>query len=122
VEGRSPEELEAERQEAKRALEKLRHAAKDIEKAVEGLQEEIEEGFNRYWGLMFKEGNENSRFGQQVEDYACLYTGRVSNFVFASPMQYFRSPRAVMPHEVGMAQLSPFGADSRRPGDRLGRT
>ena len=47
----------------------------------------------RYWGLLFKEGNENSRFGEQVEQYACLYTSRVSNFLYYSPMQYFRSPR-----------------------------
>ena len=41
----------------------------------------------------------NSRFGEQVQDYADLYTSRVSNFLYYSPMQVFRSPRAIMPHE-----------------------
>ena len=43
---------------------------------------------------------ENSRFGEQVEDYACVYTSRVSNFLAYSPLQYFRSPRDHMPHEL----------------------
>ena len=68
-------------------------------------------GMNRYWGLLFKEGNENSRFGEQVEGYADLYTSRVSNFLAYSPMQYFRSPRAAMPHERGGLRLAPFGED-----------
>ncbi|TMB02675.1 MAG: hypothetical protein E6J64_16205, partial [Deltaproteobacteria bacterium] len=38
-------------------------------------------------------------FGEQVQDYADLYTSRVSNFLYYSPMQVFRSPRAIMPHE-----------------------
>ena len=59
----------------------------------------VENEFNRYWGLVFKEGHETSRFGEQVEDYACVYTSRVSNFRFYSPMQYFRGPRDRMPHE-----------------------
>jgi hypothetical protein len=36
------------------------------------LERDVELGFNPFWGLMFKEGNENSRFGSQVEQYACL--------------------------------------------------
>jgi hypothetical protein len=48
---------------------------------------------------VFKEGAENSRFGRQVENYACVYTSRVSNFLFYSPHQYFRAPRHWMPHE-----------------------
>ena len=47
----------------------------------------------------FWQCRENSRFGEQVEDYACVYTSRVSNFRFYSPMQYFRGPRDRMPHE-----------------------
>ncbi len=81
----------------------------------------MEEGLNPYWGLTFKEGNENSRFGEQVEVYACLYTSRASNFVYYSPMQYFRSPRAMMPHErAAPARISPWGDEHAPPrgGDR----
>jgi len=35
----------------------------------------------------------------QVEQYACLYTGRVSNLLQYSPTYYFRGPRDRMPHE-----------------------
>ena len=63
------------------------------------LEERFERGANPYWVMVFKEGHENSRFGEQVEDYADLYTSRVSNFLYYSPMQVFRSPRATMPHE-----------------------
>ncbi|BDG07559.1 HAD-IG family 5'-nucleotidase [Anaeromyxobacter paludicola] len=103
------EELDAERRQLKHELEQLRHAVRDANARIEALQGQIEEGYNRYWGLTFKEGNENSRFGEQIEDYACLYTSRVSNFVFYSPMQYFRSLRAAMPHERQGHRLNPYG-------------
>ncbi len=63
------------------------------------LEDAIDDGFNPYWGPMFREGYEVSKFGEQVEAYACVYTSRVSNFRFYSPMQYFRGPRDRMPHE-----------------------
>ncbi len=107
--------LEASRREMKRELERLRHALRDADGRVAGLEREVELGFNRYWGLTFKEGNENSRFGEQIEDYACLYTSRASNFLFYSPMQYLRSLRATMPHERLMARLTPYGDEHAPP-------
>jgi len=74
----------------------------------------VETGFNPYWGLMFKEGTENSRFGEQVEQYACIYTSRVSNLLAYSPMQYFRSPRDFMPHERLASKGAP-GLTCQRP-------
>ena len=63
------------------------------------IEADIDRAYNPYWGSVFKEGNDNSCFGRQVERYACLYTSRVSNFRFYSPVQYFRSPRHWMAHE-----------------------
>ncbi len=106
--------LEEERRRAKGELDKLRKALKDATEIADTLESDVEEGFNPYWGLMFKEGNENSRFGQQVEQYACVYTSRVSNLLFYSPMQYYRSPRDLMPHEQAGAlsgKLSPLGSE-----------
>jgi 5'-nucleotidase len=80
-------------------LERVRRALKQLAQEVVAREEALESSFNPYWGFVFKEGAENSRFGEQVENYACLYTSRVSNFLFYSPMQYFRSPRELMPHE-----------------------
>jgi len=116
--------VEEERRHAKHELEALRRALRDANGQIEGLQRGLEEGFNPYWGLTFKEGNENSRFGEQIEDYACLYTSRVSNFVFYSPMQYFRAPRRSMPHErTAPARISPWGDEHGAPvaGDRPSR-
>ncbi len=97
--GPVPADLEQRRQREKRDLELLRRAFKATLAESCELEQRFERGANAYWGLVFKEGNENSRFGEQVQDYADLYTSRVSNFLYYSPMQVFRSPRAIMPHE-----------------------
>ena len=103
--------VEAERRGQKGELEQVRHALRDVNHEIERIESTLEGGMNRYWGLLFKEGNENSRFGEQIEGYADLYTSRVSNLLAYSPMQYFRSPRAAMPHERGGLRLAPFGED-----------
>jgi HAD superfamily 5'-nucleotidase-like hydrolase len=95
----TPAQLEERRAAEKADLEKLRRAFKAALAEASSLEERFERGANAYWGLVFKEGNENSRFGEQVEDYADLYTSRVSNFLYYSPMQFFRSRRDTMPHE-----------------------
>ncbi len=107
--------LEAQRRRMKAELETLRRALRDANARLEALRRQVEEGYNRYWGLTFKEGNENSRFGKQVEDYACLYTSRVSNFLFFSPMQYFRVRRAAMPHERTALAMAPYGEEHADP-------
>ena len=97
--GPVPTDLEQRRHREKRDLEELRRAFKATLAEGSAVEQRFERGANAYWGLVFKEGNENSRFGEQVQDYADLYTSRVSNFLYYSPMQVFRSPRATMPHE-----------------------
>jgi hypothetical protein len=94
-------ELEAERGRVKRALERIRGLLKQVEAELDVLSRRIDARFHPYWGSLLKEANEESLFGAQVEEYASVYTSRVSNFVAYSPQQFFRSPRDVMPHEVG---------------------
>jgi HAD superfamily 5'-nucleotidase-like hydrolase len=81
-------------------LDRLRQRIRMIVDEVDALEESIENAYNPYWGAVLREGNENSRFGEQVHDYADLYTSRVSNFLLYSPLRYFRAPRQQMPHEV----------------------
>jgi HAD superfamily 5'-nucleotidase-like hydrolase len=107
--------LETARRELKRELERLRRALHDADERLRELERGVELGFNRYWGLVFKEGHESSRFAEQIEDYACLYTSRVSNFLFYSPMQYLRSLRAAMPHERLMLRMAPYGDEHGAP-------
>ncbi|HEY7726131.1 MAG TPA: HAD-IG family 5'-nucleotidase [Anaeromyxobacteraceae bacterium] len=109
------ERLEADRRRAKQELDLMRRAHRDADRRIAALEDAVERGFNRHWGLTFKEGHENSRFGEQIEDYACVYTSRVSNFLLYSPMEYFRSPRAAMPHERAGVALAPFGDEHGLP-------
>jgi HAD superfamily 5'-nucleotidase-like hydrolase len=92
--------VEQAKHEAKRRLDELRAAMKSAGDELGTLEKELDRAFNPYWGAIFREGTENSRFGEQVEDYACVYTSRVSNFLAYSPLRYFRSPRDHMPHEL----------------------
>jgi hypothetical protein len=92
--------LEEERKIARDAIDSLRDRANLMDTEVGSLEQRIDRAFNPHWGSCLREGNENSRFGEQVNDYADLYSSRVSNFGPYSPLRYFRAPRRPMPHEV----------------------
>jgi 5'-nucleotidase len=100
--GTPPAELEAERGRVKRAIERIRGRLRLADTEMTALEARTDERFQPYWGSLLKDGNEQSSFGAQVEEYACVYTSRVSNFLAYSPQQYFRSPRDVMAHEIGV--------------------
>jgi hypothetical protein len=70
--------------------------------SVKERKAQIDQRFNPRWGKLFKCGDINSRFGQQVKDFACIYTSAVSNFLAYPDSMYFRSTREIMPHEMGM--------------------
>jgi len=92
--------LEAERGRIKRSVERIRGQMRVVDTELVRLEREISKRFHPYWGSLLKEANETSSFGDQVEEYACLYTSRVSNLNLYSPLQFFRSPRDLMPHEL----------------------
>jgi HAD superfamily 5'-nucleotidase-like hydrolase len=91
---------EAERGRVKRAVERIRGQLRAVDAELTTLERDIDRRFHPYWGSLLKEANETSSFGDQVEEYACLYTSRVSNLLAYSPLQYFRSPRDLLPHEL----------------------
>ncbi len=92
--------LEDERKSTRASIDALRDRAALMDTEVESLETRIDRAYNPHWGSCLREGNENSRFGEQVNDYADLYTSRVSNFSPYSPLRYFRAPRRPMPHEI----------------------
>jgi len=92
--------LEDERKAARTNIDALRDRASLMDAEVDSLEQRIDRAYNPHWGSCLREGNENSRFGEQVNDYADLYTSRVSNFGPYSPLRYFRAPRRPMPHEI----------------------
>jgi HAD superfamily 5'-nucleotidase-like hydrolase len=94
-------ELDAERSRVKRAVERVRGRLRQVDGELTAIERRIDQRFHPFWGSLLKEANEQSSFGAQVEEYACLYTSRVSNFLSYSPQQFFRSPRDEMAHEIG---------------------
>jgi HAD superfamily 5'-nucleotidase-like hydrolase len=82
--------------EAQRRMRRRRH---ELIEELRETERSFEDHFNPYWGLIFRQENENTLFGEQVEDFACVYTSRVSNFLNYSPMHYFRASRQPLPHE-----------------------
>ncbi|HXX67158.1 MAG TPA: HAD-IG family 5'-nucleotidase [Polyangiaceae bacterium] len=99
--GARPTGVEAERGRTKRSIERVRARLRQVDAELHAIERRVDERFHPFWGSLLKEENEESSFGSQVEEYACLYTSRVSNFLLYSPQQYFRSPRDEMAHELG---------------------
>src|SRR5450432_846669 len=87
------DQLEEERRGSRTSIDSLRDRADLMETEVDSLEQRLDRAYNPHWGSCLREGNENSRFGEQVNDYADLYTSRVSNFGPYSPLRYFRAPR-----------------------------
>lgn len=84
---------------AKEVVDRMRGELRAATAEHKALESQLDDAFNVFWGPCFREGREVSKFGDQVEDYACVYTSRVSNFRYYSPMRHFRGPRDRMPHE-----------------------
>jgi len=92
--------IEDAKHQIKSNLDVLRDRARLMTEEVALIEDAAERAYNQVWGSVLREGNDNSRFGEQVGDYADLYTSRVSNFLSYSPLRYFRAPRRAMPHEL----------------------
>jgi hypothetical protein len=99
--GSAATDVEAERSRIKRSIDRVRMRLRATDRGIQAIEQRVNLRFHPFWGSILKEENEESSFGAQVEEYACLYTSRVSNFLYYSPQQYFRSPRDEMAHELG---------------------
>lgn len=91
---------------SKSEIEKKKEKYSRLIQTLENMKDDISNRFNPYWGALLKEENELSKFGAQVEDYACIYTSRVSNFMNISPDQYLVSPPKLLPHELELKEMS----------------
>ena len=90
--------LEETRAEVRSRLDRMRRYQEETYDTLKRRRREVDTGFNPYWGSLFSERQDTSRFGAQVEDYACVYTSRVTNFLYVSPSRYFHSPHGSLPH------------------------
>lgn len=94
-----PSALAAARVVHKKGLERSRARLAAVEKEHDALEDAVDRAYHPAWGSVFKAGPEVSSFGDQVEQWACLYTDRVSNLGRYAPTHYFRGPLDRMPHE-----------------------
>ena len=84
-----------------RAELKIKEDQLDIQhKAIKDLISSREKAFHPVWGELMRTSLEKSRFGKQIESYACLYTSRVSALRFYSCSEKMRSYRDLMPHDL----------------------
>ncbi len=89
-----------ERARTKRAINTIRDGLRGIEDEYENVSEAVDATFHPYWGSLLKEDGDRSSFGVQVATYADIYMRSVSSLRHYSPLQHFRSPRDLMPHEL----------------------
>lgn len=94
--------------------EQLHARALELRTQMEALDAELgpmaraaSELSNPIWGLLTRAGNDKSHLARQVERYADIYTSRVSNFLFATPFVYLRSPRGSLPHDPSLPGGTP---------------
>ncbi|HLO66140.1 MAG TPA: HAD-IG family 5'-nucleotidase [Holophaga sp.] len=80
-------------------LETCRLAAIQHGARISELDERLESAFNRRWGSIFRDGYEQTRFADQIQTYACAYTGRISNLYLVDPSTALYAPVPTLPHE-----------------------
>jgi len=80
-------------------LQALRSQLLVLDAEIGPLAQAANELTNSRWGLLTRAGNDKSHLARQVERYADVYTSRVSNFLYATPFVYLRSPRGSLPHD-----------------------
>jgi HAD superfamily 5'-nucleotidase-like hydrolase len=118
--GYGPPDVPAEaRAEAEQALAQatsaLRTKIASLDDAIGPLAKRASEVMNASWGPLMWAGNDKSHYARQIERYADVYTSRVSNFAFATPFVYLRSPRGTLPHDVAPAPAAGAGAYGAPP-------
>ncbi|MBI2392902.1 MAG: HAD-IG family 5'-nucleotidase [Deltaproteobacteria bacterium] len=88
----------------------LRARLSVLDQEIAPIAKQASELCNRQWGLLTRAGNDKSHLARQVERYADIYTSRVSNFLFATPFVYLRSPRGSLPHDPSTPSGPPLAA------------
>lgn len=78
----------------------LRDAVSELDERIAPLARESTTLLNEHWGLLTRTGNDKSLLARQLENYADVYTARVSNFLRATPYAYLRSHRGSLPHDA----------------------
>jgi HAD superfamily 5'-nucleotidase-like hydrolase len=98
----SPEALHAmdrEAAELRQTVENAKMRMESQKKSLTLLDHRLESAFNPHWGSIFRDGYEQTRFADQIQQYACAYTGRISNLYLVDPTSALYAPVPTLPHE-----------------------
>ena len=87
-----------------REMQELRSRLTKLDERIAPLAKESSRLVNDNWGPLMRTGKDKSLFARQVERYADVYTGRVSNFLHHTPFTYLRSHRGSLPHDEAAEQ------------------
>jgi 5'-nucleotidase len=90
-------DLDAERLRSDRDA--ARSATQDRTEEIARLDSNLESAFNARWGSIFRDGYAQTRFADQIQTYACAYTGRISNLYLVDPSTALYAPVPTLPHE-----------------------
>ncbi len=99
----TPQKISVLEKDRDKALDKLKIKEQEIKVLERDIKEKIkshEDRMHTIWGQTMKVGLERSRFADQVESFACMYTSRASNLRFYSPDKQFKSFHNILPHDV----------------------
>jgi len=95
-----PSVVEGPREEIEAEIERARGELAQIDQLAGPLAEAAATAPHPRWGAVMRAGIDKSHIARQIERYADVYTSRVSNFLWATPSAYFRSPKSSLPHDV----------------------
>ncbi len=85
----------------KEELNRLFAEIENLNNEISELLSQYRKHFNPYWGEVLRSGMEESRYADQIVNYACVYMPRISDLHAYSPKTYFRPLRRSMAHELG---------------------
>ncbi|MGI5865547.1 MAG: HAD-IG family 5'-nucleotidase [Myxococcales bacterium] len=83
-----------------RELESVRNRLTALDEVISPLAQAAGEVGHKIWGQLMRAGNDKSHLARQVENYADIYTSRVSNLLYRTPYAYLRSMKGSLPHDV----------------------
>jgi HAD superfamily 5'-nucleotidase-like hydrolase len=93
--------------ELERAVSQRRHRLAELDTQIAPLAQAADELGNVRWGPLLRAGNDKSHLARQIENYADVYTSRVSNLLYRTPFAYLRSLQGNLPHDVAEALSAP---------------
>jgi 5'-nucleotidase len=79
--------------------EKIKHEIEHLDETIKPIATLAAQLHNPNWGLLMRAGNDKSYLAYQMERYADIYAGSVSDLLKITPFCYLRSQRGQLPHE-----------------------